>query len=236
MTEIFQELTPAFDRAELMRYLGYPRSRAPCHDLMLRVERVVAQGIALLEPRGIYSTHSVAARSPFRLTLDGLTIEGRVAEYLGSCDRIAAFVVTVGDGIARLSAELCGAGDALDGWICDAVGSWAAEAAAEALMACLKTRLDVGEGLTLRYSPGYCGMEMNQQAPLFALTHPETIGVSLLPSQFMHPSKSISGLVGIGRAAVERNGSPCDHCSQRGCRMRRGRGRSVDRPDPHASL
>jgi hypothetical protein len=220
-------LSLALDRDELMRYLGYPQGRMPSRELMERVERVVEQGIGVLQPRGTYSVHTVAARGPSWLTLDGVTIAGNVGEYLGSSARIAAFVVTVGDPIARLAREHCAGGDALDGWICDALGSYAAEATADTLMGRLHAQLGAIETLTLRYSPGYCGMDMSQQTPLFELMHPEAIGVSLLPSQFMHPAKSISGLVGMGPAAAQPWSSPCDRCGQTRCHMRRQSARAA---------
>jgi hypothetical protein len=221
VTETFQELALELDLSELTRYLGYPQGWVPANELRARVERVARQHIEVLEPRGTYSVYTVSARAPHGLTLGGVTIRGKVGEYLGSSDRVAAFVVTVGDGIGRLAQELCAAGDALEGWVCDALGSWAAEAAADALMARLQARLASGEGLTLRYSPGYCGMDMDQQPALFELTRPASVGVSLLPSQFMAPAKSVSGLVGIGPATVQQQLSPCDRCPQRGCHMRR---------------
>jgi cobalamin-dependent methionine synthase I len=110
----------------------------------------------------------------------------------------------------------------LAGLALDAIGSWAAETAAEALMRHLTVHLDPNESFTLRYSPGYCGMDLAQQRTLFQLAPAGAAGISLLPSLLMHPLKSISGIVGLGpRDAVGVHLSPCERCPQVGCHMRR---------------
>jgi cobalamin-dependent methionine synthase I len=74
----------------------------------------------------------------------------------------------------------------------------------------------------MRYSPGYCGMDLRQQQNLFRLVPAESIGITLLPSQLMQPMKSVSGIVGLGpKELVGGNLSPCDRCPQVGCHMRR---------------
>jgi len=104
----------------------------------------------------------------------------------------------------------------------DATGSWAVEAAADALMLRIRGHLGDGEELTLRYSPGYCGMEIGQQSRLFELVQADAVGVTLLPSMLMHPLKSISGLVGLAsKEAVGLYRSPCVVCGRVGCPMRR---------------
>jgi hypothetical protein len=86
----------------------------------------------------------------------------------------------------------------------------------------LRCDLRDGEELTLRYSPGYCGMHISQQRKLFQLVQADVVGVILMPSMLMYPLKSISGLVGLApKEAVSRYCSPCDHCARLGCHMRR---------------
>jgi hypothetical protein len=207
---------------EIFRSLGYPRGTPPSPAIAEQTERIVAQGLHHLQPRGTYSLHAVTARAPDWLALGELTLHGRVGEFLRQVDRIAAFVVTVGRQISQLAEAACRAGDALSGWMFDAFGSWAAEATADALMRSLRGQLRSDEMLSLRYSPGYCGMDMAQQRTIFQLAEPESIGVSLLPTLLMQPTKSISGMVGIGpEQAVAPDLSPCDACRQVGCHMHR---------------
>jgi cobalamin-dependent methionine synthase I len=135
---------------------------------------------------------------------------------------VAVFIVTVGEEISHLSESAAKNGDAFSALVMDAVGSWAAEAAADALMLSVRRHLRNEEELTLRYSPGYCGMEISQQSKLFQLVPAEAVGVRLMPSMLMHPLKSISGLVGLApKEAVSSYRSPCDLCPRTGCPMRR---------------
>ncbi|MFC1641649.1 vitamin B12 dependent-methionine synthase activation domain-containing protein [Myxococcota bacterium] len=221
-SEVLRSLKLEPDMAEIHRSLGYPPGRLPSTDLGLLTDRLIAHALQSLQPSGTYSLYPVQARSRHSLTLGNVTIVGEVAEHLASADRIAAFVITVGDAIGQLAHQSCAEGEVLSGWVYDAVGSWAAEAAASGLMDALSARLLPGQGLTLRYSPGYCGMDMAQQGPIFDLTQAQSIGVSLLPSWFMRPVKSISGLIGLGsETSSHSRHSPCDHCLQVKCHMRR---------------
>lgn len=86
----------------------------------------------------------------------------------------------------------------------------------------LAAHLGPDESFTARYSPGFCGLDLSQQRKLFCLVPAESIGISLLPSLFMHPLKSISGLVGLGPVSVVGvHLSPCERCPLTSCHMRR---------------
>ena len=207
---------------ELHRYLGYPPEAAPAPGMAERIAQMVAEARPCLRPRGTYSVYAVSSRTAHSLKLDRTTISGNIGEYLEEADRVAVFAVTVGEGISHLAESAAKDGDALAAWVMDAVGSWAAEAAADALMLHLRRHLRNEEELTLRYSPGYCGMDIGQQRKLFQLMQSDAVGVRLMPSLLMHPLKSISGLVGLApKEAVSRFHSPCDICPLVGCHMRR---------------
>ena len=156
------------------------------------------------------------------MEIGGQTIEGNVGEVLHGASRIAVFMVTAGDEISQQAMVRAEAGDAFAGQVLDVIGSWAAELAAEALMAQLASHLCPEESFTVRYSPGFCGMDLSQQRSLFRLAPADSVGISLLPSLFMQPLKSISGLVGLGpRAVVGVHLSPCERCPQVNCYLRR---------------
>jgi hypothetical protein len=209
-------------REDIFRCLGYPRQATPPAHMVRAIEEIVAAVLPQVRPRGTYSLYTLTAQTAHSLTIGGAVLKGNIGEFLHGADRIAVFLVTVGSEITRLSEARCRAGDAFAGWALDAVGSWAAEAAADALMANLNPHLRADEGLTLRYSPGYCGMDLAEQRKLFRLAQAESIGISLLPSLLMEPLKSISGIVGLGpRSAVGVTLSPCDRCPLVGCHMRR---------------
>jgi hypothetical protein len=209
---------------EVRRHLGYPVHALPAARIADRIEAVTDAAAGVLRPCGAFAIHAVTGQTPHRLHVAGATIRGDVARFVGTVDRIAVVVATAGPGISELSDRFAAEDDSLGAWIADAIGSWAAEAAADAVSDRVRAHAGPGETVTLRYSPGYCGMAMTQQAVLFGLVDAEAAGVALLPSMLMRPLKSVSGIVGIGLAAgpgAAASASPCDACGRVGCHMRR---------------
>jgi hypothetical protein len=220
--EILPRLTIALKVADILRSLGYPRDATPPAQVVRSARHILAGARPWLQPRGTYSLYAVTKLTAHSLKIGGATIAGNIGEILHGADRVAVFMVTVGSEITRRAEARCRTGDAFAGLALDAIGSWAAEAAAEALMKQLSSQLRRGESFTLRYSPGYCGMDLKQQRTLFKLAAAGSVGISLLPSLLMQPLKSISGIVGLGpREVVGIHLSPCERCPQIGCHMRR---------------
>ena len=221
--KICRDLAIAADQQlEVFRYLGYPAGAAPKKGIADRIAATIAEALPLLRPRGVFALYPIEDRTSHSLTLSGATISGGIGEFLSEARRVAVFVVTVGIEISDRAHSDSKSGDTFSAWVMDAVGSWAAESAADALMLQLRPHLGENEELTLRYSPGYCGMELALQRNLFRLVDATSIGVRLSPTMLMHPLKSISGLVGLApKEAVDRHRSPCDLCPRTGCHMRR---------------
>ncbi len=210
------------EMTEIYPYLGYPQGASPGSQIAERAKRLVEESMSCVEPRGTFSVYAVTERKKYSMCVGGVTICGNIAEYMEHADRVAIYVVTVGDGISQRAIRFRQGDDAFAAWVVDALGSWAAEGAADALTELIQRHLKDGEALTLRYSPGYCGMETSEQTKLFALVKADSVGVKLLPSLLMQPLKSISGLVGLGpEEAITTYRSACDRCPQVGCHMRR---------------
>jgi hypothetical protein len=210
------------DLIEIYRHLGYPSEVAPAPRMAERIAQIVAQARPCLWPRGAYAVYGVSSRTTRSLKLDGATISGNIGEFLKQAERVAVFVATVGKEISHLAESAAKNGDTFTAWVMDAVGSCAAEGAADALMLRIRRHLQDHEELTLRYSPGYCGMDIGQQRKLFQLVQADSVGLTFMPSMLMHPLKSISGLVGLApKEVVSHYHSPCDLCPRIGCHMRR---------------
>jgi len=221
-TVTLPRLEIALDPSDILRSLGHPPGATPSPDIIQPVAKLLREAEAYLHPCGTYSLYSPAAWTDRTFEIGGLTIVGDAARFFKGAGRIAVFMVTVGDEITRQAGMRGAAGDASTGRILDAIGSWAAERTAEALMTHLAAHLGPDESFTVRYSPGFCGMDLSQQRLLFQLAPAGTVGISLLPSLFMRPLKSISGLVGLGpREVVGIHLSPCEPCPLTGCHMRR---------------
>jgi Vitamin B12 dependent methionine synthase, activation domain len=207
--------------AEILRSLGHPPETNPPPDVVQTIQRLMLEAEDYLQASGTYSLYAPTNWTDRSLEIGGCTILGNIGEFFRGANRIAVFMVTAGNEITRQAGKRTEAGDALAGRVLDLVGSWAAERAAQALMAHLAGHLGPAESFTLRYSPGFCGMELSQQRQLFRLAHADAIGITLLPSLFMHPLKSMSGLIGLGpRAAVGTHLSPCEPCPLLDCYLR----------------
>jgi len=97
------------------------------------------------------------------------------------------------------------------------------EAAAQLLSAEVRAwARERGLDATPPYSPGYCGMTVREQIPLFASLPTRQINVRVTPSCLMLPVKSVSGLIGLGPAdLVSPGGYPCEACTHPDCMQRR---------------
>lgn len=84
------------------------------------------------------------------------------------------------------------------------------DACASALLEYLADRREsrLGENLTYRFCPGYGGSDVRDIAYIFELLHPEKIGVTLLDTGYMLPSKSMAGVIGAGK----RSRKSCGNC------------------------
>lgn len=211
------------DPAGVLRYLGYPRDAAPDARVGARIRELLLSCRGLTRPRAAYAVYRVIAADPQSLTLEtGATFAGSIGKYLRAATRAAVFVATAGPETGALAARAAASRDSLGAMVFHAVGSWLAEAAVERALSNLRGRLGPDEELTLRYSPGYCGMALADQRRIFDLVDAAPAGVELLPTLIMKPVKSVSGLIGVGpAAAVAAYRNPCDVCPLLECAMRR---------------
>ena len=76
-----------------------------------------------------------------------------------------------------------------------------------------------GVSLTMRYSPGFGDLSLENQKKVFALLNPQKyIGVTLNDSLLMSPSKSVTAIVGIGGCDNKDN---CNNCNLENCEYRK---------------
>jgi hypothetical protein len=218
-----------FERVEPDRHsiykLAHIQPERPAHARWVeQVEQLVSRLRPLTRPRAIFRVDRVVTLEPRRIVLSsGAAYEGAVGTFLMHSTVMAAFVVTIGSAVERLSRGWLRAGKVMQGAIADAIASQCAEAACGLL--CQAVRQWAQErscDTTPPYSPGYCGMTVRQQIPLFASLPVQRINVRRTPSCLMLPVKSISGLIGIGPAdKVNPGGYACEACTHPDCEQRR---------------
>lgn len=198
--------------AETEPAVKVPAGAAPAGRRSAKLEAALEtwwpRALALLSPRGAWRIVPGAAAAAA-----GMPEPGAWAG-LGLC--------TVGDALEAESSRLA-ARDLLAALVVDAVGSVAAEAAADALNARLCAEA-AARGLFAapRLSPGYGAWDVACQERLLALLPAAELGVTLTSGQMMRPRKSVSFAAPLGPAAIAgAAGSPCERCGMRNCRHRR---------------
>lgn len=158
-----------------------------------------------------------------RIAVDGkaFPVGKTICKELKQAEKLLFFVCTAGETISKRSAALLKGEDPAKGYIYDQVGSFLAEAVGDRMQQLVQEELLLPEErITNRYSPGYCRWEVAGQHQLFALFPPAPAGVTLTPSALMQPVKSISGVIGIGRAVGYRD-YPCALCRSTDCIYRK---------------
>ncbi len=212
------------DREQIHRLVGLKPGRANHQRWFDLVDQMLGEVSHLTRPRGVYRIDEITLLKPGRIELaSGAIYRGAVGAFLEHSTKIATFVVTIGSALERLSRRWLRNGKIMQGTIADAIASETAEGAAERMRQVIRDwARRQGQDVTPSFSPGYCGMHVRQQVPLFESLPVRRINVRLTPSCLMLPMKSVSGLVGIGpKGEVSPDRYPCEVCEHPHCPQRR---------------
>jgi hypothetical protein len=140
-----------------------------------------------------------------------------IARQVRAAEQMAFFMITAGKGITEWSQQELTGGDPMAGYIIDLIGSEIVVAALDRMQDELAEKMGKdGLRITNRYSPGDCGWPVTDQQKLFSLFPENFCGISLSESSLMHPIKSVSGIIGIGKD-VRKTAYACDLCGMESC-------------------
>ena len=143
-----------------------------------------------------------------------------VITNLKKSEILALFICTAGEEVSLRSNQLMTAGSLVEGYVADLIGSVVIDEAMNILRQQIMTELeDQGLKITNHFSPGYCDWNVNEQHKLFCFFSADFCGVQLSKSAMMHPVKSISGVMGIGKD-VRFNKNICNACPIDDCTFR----------------
>ena len=214
----------AIDPDEVLRFQGYQRGRdMPGPAVRALFDEALAEGRRLMGPRAVVRWAPVTGLDTDRLEVAGepLTIP-RIGALWGPVEQAAVVVCTIGEALERRVTELWAARELPLASMLDSVGSGAVESLAEYVNDVLCQQGLPELKVTNRISPGYADWDVGEQRRLFRLCPADEIGVALNEACVMTPGKSISLLVGAGRAArVDHYFSQCARCWMRDCAYRR---------------
>ncbi len=205
---------------ELIRSIGYSEKTFPSH-----LNEYVHQGLETAgrhaQPMGgfVLLEEKKIVVEPDRLHINGLSLKsGRIiTKHFRKVETLAVLLATIGNEPEIISKQMMHEGDLLKGYFVDAAASSIVEKTADAIEEKLQ-RMVGKEGLRTsnRYSPGYCGWNVEDQHKLFSFFPKGFCGVILNKSAMMIPMKSVSALTGIG-ANVQKEEYECEICDAKFC-------------------
>ena len=146
-----------------------------------------------------------------------LELERIIHAMVRASEQIAFFICTIGPEVPAKIKELSAGGLQLEAYSLDLIASEAVDMAMDVVQEALDEELKVhGLHLTNRYSPGYCDWNISEQQKLFRILPGEFTKISLADTSVMHPIKTISGIIGIGKN-VRFNPYTCEVCRRKDC-------------------
>ena len=198
--------------------LGYPEGNLP-EPIPEVISSIMEEATTHTDIQGGYLIiDQFEIREKRHIQVDGLEFHPTkaIAHQVRSAEKLTFFMITAGEGITTWSqTELTE--DPLAGYIIDLIGSEIVVAALDRMQDDLAGKMGKdGFKITNRYSPGDCGWPVTDQQKLFSLFPEGFCGISLSESSLMHPIKSISGIIGIGKE-VKKTAYACDLCEMETC-------------------
>lgn len=161
----------------------------------------IKKGSTLCRPAGAYTRISIVERSGEFIKLEN-GIEFRdsgLLRLLENSREVVLMASTVGKKIVEVIYDEVKKGDAAMGLILDSTASQTADAVLDWMMAFLNRMLErEGKKLTRhRYSPGYGGLQLSMQKPLFETLELKALDMELTDKYMLVPEKSVIAIAGI---------------------------------------
>ncbi len=186
---------------------------------------VLSSGHEIIHPLFHAELFDLQELSKKTFTIENKQFEcgAKIIRQLNKSEKLALFTCSVGYGPTEQYKMYWKNNEPLKAYFTDRLGSIAVEKAMDIFQDQLEKEMnDEKLFITNRYSPGYCGWSVKEQAKLFALLPDRPCGITLTPSSLMLPEKSISGVIGIGKE-VRFSAYSCHLCELSTCVYRKKR-------------
>lgn len=197
--------------------MGY-RGAEPDTNIAGLSEELIARLVPLAKLRYMYTIVEAGRLSAKQVKAANVIFNpgAIICSYLEGMTHACFFVATAGREFGTALKEMALEGNIVADYIGDSIGSVLAEMAVDRL----ETDMGLGAGLSMPYSPGYCGWDIREQHLLFSLFPPQPCGIELSGSSLMTPEKSVSGFFAIGEKLV-RQPYHCEICQNKKCYKRK---------------
>ncbi len=223
---IDKQLAININKQQVLNSIGYYDDYDPSARIESLVNDYIENYHDLIESSYSYTIRDIESVQESRVTVgESIILESQVvARLLEQCEKVAIFILTIGNRLEEMVAYLAENGRVLQATVLDAIGSGAAEQLAVSVEGTIRTAAS-SQGLSIsrRFSPGYCDWPVDQQEMIFRALNGNSAGVRLTGEYLMLPRKSISGIIGIGTHSRNiENYNPCKTCLKQDCPGRRG--------------
>lgn len=188
---------------EVHHVLGYYRVE-PDERVNALIQECIREEVAAATPQGIYSVFEITRPgADDTLDLSFATVKSRdLSRNLAQCGHCILFAATIGPKVDMLIMKASRL-DPLKGCILQAVGAMLIESYCDLLNEQLRKDFEAaGYRLRPRFSPGYGDFSLTHQTDIFrSIRADKTIGLTLMDSGIMAPSKSVTAVIGVYQPA-----------------------------------
>ena len=207
---------------EAVRYLGYGK-----HAVDDQTLRLIADSFGSLRTlssrKSVYRIFDLEQEDGETVRFGSLTVKSKsLGKNLRGCDKIVLFGATLGIGVDQLLSRTSKT-DMAKTVVLQACAAALLEEYCDECQERIRQEMESeGRYLRPRFSPGYGDFPIECQRDMVRMLDcAKSIGLTLTESCMMAPSKSVTAVIGAGRAAVRCHRQGCESCEKLDCIYRR---------------
>lgn len=208
--------------SEAYRYLGYANV-VPNEQVKGLVTECAQKMCEVAMPKSMYAVYEIKREEGY-LDLGFARVKSNSLEKnLKDCEKVILMAATIGprpDLLIQKYSKM----DPLKGVVMQAVGAMLIESYCDEQNEALCRQMqEQGYGLHPRFSPGYGDFALAHQKDVFrVLDCNRTLGLTLMDSMIMAPSKSVTAVIGMEKGMNMQHGRKrCSFCGNTACEFRK---------------
>ncbi len=207
---------------EAVRYLGYGKHAVDDQTLGLIADSFGSLR-TLSSRKSVYRIFDLEQEDGETVWFGSLTVKSKsLGKNLRGCDKIVLFGATLGIGVDQLLSRTSKT-DMAKTVVLQACAAALLEEYCDECQERIRQEMESeGRYLRPRFSPGYGDFPIECQRDMVRMLDcAKSIGLTLTESCMMAPSKSVTAVIGAGRAAVRCHRQGCESCEKIDCIYRR---------------
>ena len=207
---------------EAVRYLGYGKHAVDDQTLGLIADSFGSLR-TLSSRKSVYRIFDLEQEDGETVRFGSLTVKSKsLGKNLRGCDKIVLFGATLGIGVDQLLSRTSKT-DMAKTVVLQACAAALLEEYCDECQERIRQEMESeGRYLRRRFSPGYGDFPIECQRDMVRMLDcAKSIGLTLTESCMMAPSKSVTAVIGAGRAAVRCHRQGCESCEKLDCIYRR---------------